>query len=378
MSQPRARAAGSRSGAVLLGLGLLAATACSGGEGAGAGGRPPEEVVVEVLEVRTEVLRDEVDLLGQLDAELTVQIKPDTSGLVRSIEFTEGQAVRKGDVLVRLVDDQPRAWLREAEAERELKRAVFERTRRLVSQDISSAAQLDRAQAELARETARVEAARAALDKTTIRAPFDGMVGARLVSPGARVEPNDALTQLDAIDRLQAVFTLPEAVLGLARPGLTFDVRVAPFPGERFSGEIYFVAPTVDPATRRVLVKGWVPNPDHRLRPGLFANMRAEIRRIDDALLVPESALALDGGGTFVWRVGEGEKAERAAVDTGLRVAGRVEVTRGLRPGDRVVAAGTNKVRPGAVLRASAPAEGGAGPPSEPETARARGTGEGS
>lgn len=373
-----ARAAGIRLATALLGLGLLVVGACSRGEGAGAGGRPREEVVVEVLELRPELLRDEVDLLGQLEAELSVQIKPDTSGLVRSIEFAEGQAVQKGDVLVRLVDDQPRAWLREAEAERELKRTVFERTRQLVERDISSAAQLDRAQAELARETARVEAARAALDKTTIRAPFDGMVGARLVAPGARVEPNDVLTQLDAIDRLQAVFSLPESALGLVRPGLPFAVRVAPFPGELFPGEIHFVAPTVDPATRRVLVKGWVPNPDRRLRPGLFANMRAEIRRVEDALLVPEAALALDGGGTFVWRVGEGEKAERVPVDTGVRQGGRVEITRGLSPGDRVVAAGTNKVRPGAVLRAAAPVEGGAPKRSTPETARARGAGQGS
>jgi membrane fusion protein (multidrug efflux system) len=354
---------------------LLAFAACSNGEASRGAEQGPEAVVVEIVELRPELLLDEVDLLGQLEAELSVQLRPDMAGVVSSIDFVEGQAVKKGDVLVRLKDDQPRAWLKEAEAERELKRTVWERTQRLAKQDISSAAQLDRAAAELARETARVEASRASLDKTMIRAPFDGMVGARLVAPGARVEPNDVLTQIDHIDRLQAVFTLPESVLGVAKPGMRFEARVAPFPGETFPGEIFFVAPTVDPATRRVLVKGWVPNPDRRLRPGLFANLRGEIGRRENALLVPEAALALDRSGTFVWRLKADDTAERVPVETGLRAQGRVEITRGLAAGDRVVAAGTNKVHPGTLLRAAAPP--GAGTP-QPETAGARAAGEGS
>jgi membrane fusion protein (multidrug efflux system) len=375
MAHHPSRTRRNRRSAEVFGLAALcAAAACSDGEAARSGG-PPAAVVVEVVELRPELLRDEVELLGQLDAELSVQVRPDTSGIVESIEFLEGQAVKKGDVLFRLNGDQPRAWLREAEAERELKRTVYDRTKRLTKQDILSEAQLDRAAAELARETARVEASRAALEKTIIRAPFDGVVGAHLISPGARVEPDDVLTQIDAIDRLQAVFTLPESVLGVARPGMSFAVRVAPFPDERFAGEIHFVAPTVDPQTRRVLVKGWVPNPGHRLRPGLFANLRAEIGRRDDALLVPESALALDRAGTFVWRLGPGDVAERVPVETGLRVDRRVEITRGLRPGDRVVGAGTNKVHEGSVLRAAAPA-GGAEP--KPEAAGARPAGDGS
>jgi membrane fusion protein (multidrug efflux system) len=348
---------------------LLAAAACSNGEASRAPGHGPEAVVVELVELRPELLVDQVELLGQLEAELSVRLRPDTTGIVASIDFVEGQAVRKGDVLVRLQDDQPRAWLAEAEAERELKRSVYERTLRLVKQDISSAAQLDRAAAELARETARVEASRAALEKTRIRAPFDGMVGARLVAPGARVEPDVVLTQIDAIERLQAVFTLPESALGVARPGLRFEARVAPFPGETFPGEIFFVAPTVDPATRRVLVKGWIANPDLRLRPGLFANLRGEIGRRENALLVPESALALDRDGSFVWRLKADDTAERVRVETGLRAGGRVEITRGLAAGDRVVAAGTNKVHEGSVLRAAAPADASA---PDPHTAGAR------
>ncbi len=342
-----ARAAG-------LALALVAlAAGCEGGGGTANEGFTPKPVTVEVVEVRPELLRDVADLVGQLEAELTVQVRPDQAGLLETIEFAEGQRVEKGQVLFRLRDAEEAALLREAEAERDLKRVVYERTRSLTKQSISSRAQLDRAKAELDRETARVAAARAALERTRIRAPFDGIMGALFVSPGARVEPDDVLTQIDAIDRLQVLFTLPENAIARARPGIPFQFTVASFEGERFGGETYFVSPTLDPSSRRLLVKGWVPNSDHRLRPGQFANIRAEVGRREAALLVPEAALALDREGTFVWRVGEDDTAERVPVRTGLRVDSRVEIVSGLEPGDRVVSAGTNKVRAGSRIRAA-------------------------
>jgi membrane fusion protein (multidrug efflux system) len=359
---------------------LLGAWGCSDGE-ASRSGFEPRPVVVEIVEVRPQLLREMVDLTGQLDAELSVKLRPDAAGVLTSIEFAEGQAVQQGDVLFRMRDSEQRARLREAEAERDLKRQVYERTRRLSKQDIASAAQLDRARAELEREAARVEAAQAELERTTIRAPFDGMMGALFVAPGARIEPDRVLTQIDKVDRLQVVLTLPEIAIGLARPGIQFEFQVAPYPGETFAGEIYFVAPTVDTETRRVMVKGWAPNSDGRLRPGLFITIRAEVTRREGALVVPESALALDREGMFVWRVGGDDTAERVSVETGYRAEGRVEIAGGLEPGDRIVAAGTNKVRAGSVLRAAAPTSDAGPAPSAGGGSRAEageGDGEGS
>jgi len=141
----------------------------------------------------------------------------------------------------------------------------------------------------------------------------------------------------------------------MARPGIPIEFGVAPYPDREFTGEVYFVSPTLDPETRRLLVKAWVENAEHRLRPGLFTTVRAEVGRKEDALLVPEAAVALDREGAFVWRVTPEDRAERAPVDTGLRVEGRVEITSGLRPGDRVVAAGINKVSAGDRVRSSSP-----------------------
>jgi membrane fusion protein (multidrug efflux system) len=105
-----------------------------------------------------------------------------------------------------------------------------------------------------------------------------------------------------------------------------------------------------------MILKAWVPNPGHRLRPGLFANVDLEIAQRENALLVPESAVVFDREGTYVWRVRD-EVAERVPIEVGLRKGGRVEVTLGLEPGDTIVTAGTHKVIEGRKLRAAAPAK---------------------
>jgi membrane fusion protein (multidrug efflux system) len=129
------------------------------------------------------------------------------------------------------------------------------------------------------------------------------------------------------------------------------SIGVASFPGESFPGEVYFVAPELDPVNRRLLLKGWVPNADHRLRPGMFATIGVEVARHAQALVVPETALAYDPDGAYVWRLTGEETAERVRVDTGIRRDGRVEITRGLRAGDRIVSAGAHKVAPNVRLR---------------------------
>jgi membrane fusion protein (multidrug efflux system) len=108
------------------------------------------------------------------------------------------------------------------------------------------------------------------------------------------------------------------------------------------------------------LLKAWVPNSQGRLWPGQFATVRAEIARHDDALVVPDSALAYDGDASFVWRVGAQRKAERVDVETGLRQEGRIEIRKGVAAGDEIVVAGTNKVFPGATLMTAPPPAAGA------------------
>jgi membrane fusion protein (multidrug efflux system) len=334
-------------GALVL-LALLGG--CGKGEARSGGPGFSPEARVEVVLVDPEPLRDVVEIPGQLESEQGVAVGSEIEGIVASIEFQEGQTVATGDVLVRLRDEEQRARLAEAEAQLALAREVYQRTQELVKRNISSAAQFDRAVAELGVARARVEVARLQVERTDIRAPFAGVVGARLVSVGERVREETPLAQLDAIDKLQLVFSLPEVAVAVVHPGLPVHIRVAPFPDEFFEGEVFFVSPTLDPVGRRIVLKAWIPNPGHRLRPGLFATIEAEVSRREDALLVPESAVVQDLDGVFVWRVSPERKAERVNVELGLHVGGRVEVRNGLEPGDRIVFAGTHKVKDGGAV----------------------------
>lgn len=329
--------------------------ACGGGEQDEATSAPPA-VVVEVSHVRREAIRDVVDLVGQLEAEESVMIKPETEGTIASIDFREGSRVAEGDLLFRLRDDEQRARLREAEAALTLTRADYERAQTLRKRQAISEAELDRALSRWQQAAAERDLAEVELQRTEIRAPFGGVLGARLVAPGDRVDRDIGLVEIESVDRLRLVFSIPEIGVGLARQGTPVSVTVAPFPDRSFAGEVYFVAPSLDPRTRRLLLKAWVPNTDGVLKPGLFANIRVEIARHEDALTIPEAALAYDAGGSYVWRVVGDGHAERVAVDLGIRRAGRVEVTGGdLREGDRLVSAGTNKIFPGALVRAADP-----------------------
>lgn len=337
--------------ACALALALALVCACGGeappgagpGGGAAGGPRPP---AVEVVTLSPESFRQRAALLGELRAVESVVLKPEMAGVIEEIAFTEGDAVTRGTVLFRLRDDQQVARLHEAAAQRALAADEFERTRLLASRNAAAEIQLERDRAELAVASAREERYRAELERTRIRAPFDGRIGARLVSPGARVTPDDALVRIDAVDPMELVFTIPEAALPLARIGARFELEVASYPGRRFPGEVSFVAPTVESANRRILIKGRVPNPDEALLPGMFATVQAELGE-REAFLVPEEAIVTDPRGFFVWRIGPDDGAERVPVEVGAREGARVEVRADLHAGDRIVTAGTHKVREG-------------------------------
>jgi membrane fusion protein (multidrug efflux system) len=323
--------------------------------------------VVGVERVEARSFSDELELVGQLAAEESVEMRPEVAGVVEKIHFREGERVERGAVLFTLRSDAERASLREAAANLALERDVYQRTLELARSQIAAEAELERARSRVEAAQAALERAEVELDRREIRAPFAGALGARQVSPGDRVDPISPLVQIDALDRLKLEFSLPESAVALARPGLAVGVQVAPYPQERFAGEVYFVSPTLDPHTRRLGLKAWVANAEGRLRPGLFASVRLEIERAEGALSVPESAIVFDSAGSFVWRLAAEGKAERVPVELGPRQSGRVVVRRGLEPGDTIVTAGTHKLFPGSPVRVA-----GEAPPvaSRPEPKR--------
>jgi len=303
-------------------------------------------VTVEAVTLRPTTLVESVSSVGNFIANESAVIRPEVDGRIVEIAFEEGQPVKKGQLLFRLDASIFEAQLHEAQARLALSTRNYERAKTLNEKGHSSGEILDRSLAEMRIDQASVELNKARLEKTRIIAPFDGIIGLRQVSLGDFVEAKNELITLVSLDPVKVEFRLPERFYRvLAEGGM---IRAAPdaLPGEIFEGRIYAIAPTIDLNGRSVAVKATMPNPEHRLRPGMFARVSLLVDQRNAALVVPEAAIVQRGDGQYVYRILDG-KADLTRVRLGLRQTGRVEVVEGLREGDTVVTAGQIKLRPG-------------------------------
>jgi membrane fusion protein (multidrug efflux system) len=308
----------------------------------GVGGALPVKAGI----VRTGTIVEEASAVGTLLANESVMIRPELDGRIAAIHFEEGQLVRQGQELVALDATEIRAQLAAVSAELELNRSRMKRAEELYAKKFVSAQALDDARASLNQSQARHAEISARLAKSVIRAPFEGVVGLRQVSPGAYVKAGQDIARLEGIGTLKLDFRLPEVYLGRVRSGQQVETRTDAFPGETFRGAIYAIEPAVDEATRTVLVRARVPNPGARLKPGLFARVTLVLERRQNALIVPEQAIVPRGRETYVFRIAEG-KAVQTRVELGLRRPGEVEIRSGLAAGDPIVVDGQLRLQDG-------------------------------
>jgi membrane fusion protein (multidrug efflux system) len=337
-------------GALVIGLiiwqsrgGDPAAGGGPGGPGGGGGGPPGGmQLPVEAMTVQPEQLAHGLTTVGTIRADEWVVVRPEVPGRIVKIHFTEGERVEPGAVLFTLDASVPRAALREAQANLENARRINTRTTELANQQLISRTELDNAQAQLSVSEARVASARAQLEKMTLVAPFGGVVGLREVSVGAFVTVGQTMVTLARLDPIEVDFSLPERDLARAAVGRKLTLTVEAFAGETFTGKIEAIDPMMDVNSRSARLRAQVDNPDHKLRPGLFARINLDTGEGAKALMVPEQALLQQGDIRFVYKIVNG-KAARTEVKTGQRLPGKVEVIDGLKAGDQVITAGQGK-----------------------------------
>jgi membrane fusion protein (multidrug efflux system) len=330
------------------------AAGAPGGTGPSTGGGPTVPVVVR--ESRVERLLLQVEALGTARANESIDVTPKVSNVVTAVRFAEGQQVRKGDVLVELDADQARADLAVAQAALTESTGQLKRSRELYETRVLSEQQIEQIEATHAANRARVASARARLNDTVIRAPFDGRAGLRRVSVGSLVEPGTVITTLDDTSTIKLDFTVPETVVASMKPGLDLQATSVAYPGQAFAGRVASVDSRVDPQTRSVTVRAELPNDRGLLKPGMFLTVKLA-RGQADVLVVPEESLVPEQGDVYVYVVREGAASKRK-VQTGQRQVGTVQITAGLEPGEFVVTEGTQKLRDGASVEI---VEGGAG-----------------
>lgn len=319
---------------------------------------PKPVVAVTVEPAATEQWRDFVPAVGTLTAVNGVNIAASTSGLVKEIAFQSGQAVKKGQLLLRLDSDVEQGELRSAMADADLARLQANRQRALVKSDAVSQAALDKAEAELKVKEAKVASLRATIDKKAVYAPFDGVLGVRQVDLGQYVQPGQAIVNLQDLSTMLADFSVSQRDLAMVSPGQPIRMTTDAWAGREFAGQVAAVEPQVDSKTGMVLVQGRFPNADGALRPGMFAKVEIDRPATAQVVTVPVSAVSynLHGDAVFVVRDGAngGKEALRAVVQLGERRDGRVVVRQGVNVGDLVVTSGQLKLENGSSVEIAA------------------------
>lgn len=287
-----------------------------------------------------------IEALGTANANESLEIRPQISERITAIRFDEGQDVESGQTLVELEGIQARAAVASARAVLVESEGQLRRARRLMETKAISAAELEQRTARRDADRAALDMAEARLADTIVRAPFDGRVGLRRVSLGSLVTPETVVTTLDDTDPIKLDFDVPETAFARLAEGLPVAARSAAWPDLVFRGEVASIDTRIDPVSRTVTVRALVPNPEGRLRPGMFLTVKL-LREDVSALLIPEQAIVPEQSRQFVLVVGEDGVVEKRPVRTGRRRPGQVEVLSGLTEGEVVIAEGTQKARPG-------------------------------
>jgi len=336
------------------------ALACSGAEEKA----PLQAPSVALSEAVAVELEDRIEATGELVSPNHAIVAAEVGGRITSLYSDDGGHAARGERVLEIDPERRILEVRAASAGNseakaalvEAKRAA-ERVRMLFKSNVASQAQLDQTETALELAGARADGAAARLGETQraqrdaeVTAPFDGMIAQRFVSVGEFVQPGTRLFELVALDPIEVEFRVSEVDSSRVKVGQLVGVRVAPYPDEIFEATVTVVAPTIDPATRTLRVKGTLPNPDTRLRPGLFARADLGIARRDSVLMVPEEAVLQRSDGQVVFRVVDGNRVQRLVVKSGVFKDGRIEIVEGLSPGDKIVIRGHTALVDGSVI----------------------------
>jgi membrane fusion protein (multidrug efflux system) len=323
-------------------------------EGGKAYVQPPESVSSAV--VHEEKWPTTLTAIGSVTAVQGVTVNPELPGIVSEIAFSSGAVVAKGDLLVRLDTSLEEAQLRALEAQEELARINVERERTLRSQKMVSQSELDTAEATLKQNKANADAVRTTIEKKTIRAPFAGRLGLRMVNLGQYLDTGKPIVSLQSLDPVYAEFTLPQQELAKLKTGMRVGVTTDTYPGRLFEGKLTAIAPQLDPSMRSVGLQATLDNPEQLLRPGMFARAEVFLPEEQKVLVIPATAVLSAPYGDSVYVI-EPRAATNGApaglvvrqqfVHTGRLHGDFQTVESGLKPGERIVKAGIFKLRNG-------------------------------
>jgi membrane fusion protein, multidrug efflux system len=318
----------------------------------------PPPVAVTTLVAKQEPWPATLAVIGTTAAVQGVTVSADLPGIVDRITFDSGRFVREGEVLVQLDTRQEQAQLTAAEAQRDLARLNFDRMQGLIKDGAISRAEYDLASAEQKQSEARVGEIRATIDRKVIRAPFSGVLGIRQVNLGQYLSAGDAVVPLQSLHPIYVNFGVPQQEAGRMRPGRHVRITTDNLSGVEFIGRITAIDAVVNEATRNVQVQATVPNPDGRLRPGMFVQTAVILGESRPVVGLPASAInyAPFGDSVFIVTDVKGPDGQtyrgvrQQFVKLGSARGDQIAVVSGVNPGEEVVTSGVFKLRNGAAV----------------------------
>jgi membrane fusion protein (multidrug efflux system) len=315
---------------------------------------------VSTTGVKLESWQETLPSVGSISAVQGVTVAAELDGKIVQVSFESGSAVQAGDILVRQDTSQEEAQLRSAEAGVALAKVNLERTTELFAKATVSQSQLDADAATYKQAIGAADNIRATIAKKTIKAPFTGRLGIRLINLGQNLKAGDSIVSLQALNPIYVDFYLPQQQLSQIKAGLLVRLSGDTLPGKPVEGKITAISPDLDASTRNVRVQATVDNGDERLHPGMFVDAAVELPSTDKVLTIPATAVLYAPFGDSVYVVDEKSDEKTGAkelvvrqqiVRLGIRRGDFVAVTSGLKEGDTIVTSGVFRLRPGSAVK---------------------------
>lgn len=316
-----------------------------GPEMGGPGMPKKENTPVKAMLIKTGELTDYISVNGSTVANEKVFVSSEVAGKITAIKFSEGMLVKKGATLVQLDDQELQAQMRELQVRKELTQKIAERLQSLYAKEGVSLQEYEIARAEADQVKAQMTLLSVQIDKRTIRAPFEGLLGLRQVSDGAYLSPGSPIVELVSINPINIEFSIPEKYSRKVARGTRINFRLDGS-DEQFSATVVAKEPNIDANTRTLKLKASAPNPQGRILPGAFTNISVNLSEYDKAIMIPTQAIIpeLNGKKVYVYKSG---KAEAVTVETGVRQDTYIQVTNGLHSGDTLITTGVLQIKPG-------------------------------
>ncbi|QDH78067.1 efflux RND transporter periplasmic adaptor subunit [Echinicola soli] len=309
----------------------------------------PEEMTalpVDVIEVKPERLENNLNVTGNVLSNESVTLRPEITGLVESINFEEGQFVKKGTPLVYINDDELSAQLDRLEYTKKLYEGQESRQKQLLAREAISQEEYDIILNQYNTTLSDIKLVKAQLDKTVIKAPFDGVLGLRQISAGSVISTTDIIANIVNIDPIKIEFSIPERYAGQVQVGSTIQFSNNASDGLK-NGKVYAYEPVIDADTRTLTLRAISPNKDRKFLPGMFVNIRFNLEVEEEALLVPSESLIPELNGYKVFLVNKEGIVEERKVEIGIRTDSEVQVLEGLKIGDLVLTTGVLQAKEG-------------------------------